>query len=62
MIASQQVKSGGNFMASETLILLFSFITAFSVAIIIISALFVSFKKLETNLEKAPDRTFVLGK
>lgn len=62
MTANQQMKPGRNRDVSETSILLFSFITAFSVGVIIISALFLTIKKLETRIGKATDISYLLGK
>lgn len=44
---------------SETGILLFSFITAFTIGIIIISTLFVAAKKIETRVHFPSDITYV---
>ena len=61
MTTNHPLKSRTNTVMSETSILVFSFITAFSAGIIIISALFLIIRKIETKFTKAGNITYALS-
>ena len=62
MTANQPLSPGTSKNLSETSILIFSFIIAFSAGIIIISTLFVTIKKIETKFSKQADVIYVVRK